>query len=472
MAGRSASVREPVPVLIVDADPAQRRLLAAHLSSGTATGAFRPVVCETAADAEAMAASGTPHIVIADVESIGGPARLGAFAGNGRSLIATSARGSVGAAIEAMRAGAIDYLPKPVGARALVERLDAAVAAWTAAIAAPTPAAPQRPAAPARAEADFEGFVGQSGAMRAVYARIDRVAASRAPVFLTGESGAGKEVCAAAIHARGGADRPFVAINCSAIPRDLIESEMFGHVRGAFTGASDDRTGAAELAHGGTLFLDEICEMAPMLQAKLLRFIQTGIVRRVGSDRDRPVDVRFICATNRDPEAEVAAGRFRADLLYRLNVLPVALPPLRERSDDVPGLAQAFLRRFAAEEGRACPALAPEALALLGRYRWPGNVRQLQNVVRRLVVLHEEPVVTAAMVASVLAAASPAGEAPAAMEAPAARAIAPFHEQERRIIEEAIAAFDGNIGRAAAALQINPSTIYRKRQAWQAGGAG
>ncbi len=179
----------------------------------------------------------------------------------------------------------------------------------------------------------FEGFIGASSAMTTIYEQIRRISPSKAPVFVTGESGTGKEVAAEAIHARSDrAGGPFIALNCSAIPKELMESEIFGHVKGAFTGAHEERAGAAELAHGGTLFLDEICEMDLALQAKLLRFVQTGTVRRVGDTRLRTVNVRFVCATNREPIREVEAGRFREDLFYRLHVLPLHLPPLRERA--------------------------------------------------------------------------------------------------------------------------------------------
>jgi two-component system repressor protein LuxO len=297
------------------------------------------------------------------------------------------------------------------------------------------------------------------------------MASSRAPIFITGESGTGKELCAEAVHARSGrASGPFVPINCSAIPKDLIESEIFGHVRGAFTGAHEARAGAAEMADGGTLFLDEIGEMDFGLQAKLLRFIQTGILRRVGDTQSRAIDVRFICATNRDPLAEVTAGRFREDLFYRLNVLPVHLPPLRDRVSDILKLARSFLARFSAEEGRHFRGFDDEAETLLLDHPWPGNVRQLQNVLRRAVVLNDAPEVTRAMLAPQLAGNRTDSEtrpAPALVSRAMAReAIAPFWEQERRIIEDAITAYDGNVARAAAALQISPSTIYRKRMAW------
>jgi two-component system repressor protein LuxO len=330
---------------------------------------------------------------------------------------------------------------------------------------------PVSPPDAARDAEGFEGFIGASDAMRQLYDQIVRIAPSKAPVFITGESGTGKEVCAEAIHARSDrASGPFIALNCNAIPKELMESEIFGHVKGAFTGAHEERAGAAELAHGGTLFLDEICDMDLALQAKLLRFVQTGSVRRVGDIRLRHVDVRFVCATNRDPASDVATGRFREDLYYRLHVLPLHLPPLRERAGDIARLARAFLARYAEEEGRAFAGFTPEAEAAIEEFAWPGNVRQLQNVIRRVVVLHNGEQVSAEMLPL-----SPDGSAPETVrdtnllprtESPA---IAPYRTQEQKIIEKALAAFGGNAQKAAAALEIAPSTIYRKLQGWAQG---
>ncbi len=303
--------------------------------------------------------------------------------------------------------------------------------------------------------------------MRAVYDKILRMAPSRAPVFLTGESGTGKELAAEAIHAHaGGEGRPFVAINCSAIPRELMESEIFGHVRGAFTGATEHRAGAAELADGGTLFLDEIAEMDLGLQAKLLRFVQSGTLRRVGGTEQKRVSVRIISATNRDPLTEVQAGRFRADLYYRLHVLPIHLPPLRDRREDIPLIAQHFLARYTAEEGGAPATLDAGTLAALSARDWPGNVRELANGIRRMVVLGS---------ADAADGPSPAEAAATPEVSPAlspAVAVEPYWRQERRIIEAALDACGGNIARAAAALELSPSTIYRKRQGWLGEPAG
>ncbi len=418
---------------------------------------YRVAGCETPSDLAAAGRSLSKAVLIADVETVGGPHRIADIVQAAPRLIATSAAGSLNVAVAAVKAGAIDFLPKPIGAKALIAGLETAVASWQT----------ERRNTPGPNETkvetnatDFAGFVGQSAVMQAIYGQIQRMAGSRAPVFITGESGTGKELCAAAIHAEAGlGHRPFVAINCSAIPAELIESEIFGHVRGAFTGASDDRAGAAELADGGTLFLDEIAEMHLPLQAKLLRFVQTGRFRRVGGTDEKQVDVRVVSATNRNPQDEVDAGRFRADLFYRLHVLPIHLPPLRDRRGDILALAERFLRRFAEEEGRSFRDFHPAAAATLEACPWPGNVRQLENVIRQVVVLHDGGLVTTDMLPdSLLDVAVPMAEA----DGP----ILPFREQERRIIETALAAFDCNIQRAAAALQINPSTIYRKRQAW------
>ncbi len=309
-------------------------------------------------------------------------------------------------------------------------------------------------------------FIGRSDAMREVFARLERAAASAAPVFITGESGSGKELCARALHEKGPrASGPFIAVNCAAIPAELAESEFFGHVKGAFTGASEARRGHAEAAHGGTLFLDEICEMDPVLQGKLLRFLETGMVRPVGGTTERRVDVRIICATNRDPQREVREGRFRADLFWRLHVLPVSLPPLRERGEDILLLARHFLARFAEEEGRRPMRIGADAERLMLSHSWPGNVRQLQNVLRQIVVFHDAAELSADMLAPLL----PPEQGTAV---PRPQAGPPrLRVLERQAIEEAIASCGGSVPRAARLLGVAPSTIYRKRQAWQATGS-
>ncbi len=446
---------QPVGVLVVDADPGQRRILAGFIADHT-DGRFTATPCASGEEALAAAADRHNAILIADLATIGGPVRLSELARGGFPLIATSDSGSLTTAVAAMKAGAVDFLPKPIGARSLIERLDAAVAAWQ-------PSSSKRRAPEATVgTTDFAGFVGRSPAMMAVYEQIRRMAPSRAPVFLTGESGTGKELAAEAIHAYAGAeDRPFIAINCSAIPRDLMESEIFGHVRGAFTGATENRCGAAELADGGTLFLDEIAEMDLALQAKLLRFVQSGMLRRVGGTTTKRIEVRIVCATNRDPQAEVAAGRFRADLFYRLHVLPIHLPPLRERQQDIVPLAEYFLARYASEEGHGGAGLDARSRDALLAHFWPGNVRELANVVRRMIVLGNSSGIGARMPPMAIVPTGPEGHRP-----PDPARVRPYWQQERAIIEQALDAFGGNILRAAAALELSPSTIYRKRQSW------
>jgi two-component system, repressor protein LuxO len=398
-------------------------------------------------------------------------------AGLSGPIVATSRNGSVKTAVEAMRAGADDFLVKPCQAAEVARRLMVKIEEGSVSVPlVPAKAGTQRwiPACAGmsgkQTERQFQNFIGDSPAMRTLYEQIRRVAPSKAPVFITGESGTGKEVCAEAVHTCSGRDgAPFIALNCSAIPKELMESEIFGHVKGAFTGAHEDRAGAAELAHGGTLFLDEICEMDLALQAKLLRFAQTGTVRRVGDTRLRHVDVRFVCATNREPAREIEAGRFREDLFYRLHVLPLRLPPLRERGEDVIQLARSFLAAFAEEEGRHFGGFTAEAEAEIAAHRWPGNVRELQNVIRRVVVLHDGETVSADMLA--LSSAHEAARDTGALPRIESPSIDPFWRQEQRIIQSALKAFGGNTHKAAHALEISPSTIYRKLQAWGEGRA-
>lgn len=342
----------------------------------------------------------------------------------------------------------------------------------------------------ARRPPEFGGFIGTSPAMQALYEQIQNGARSTATVFITGESGTGKEVCAQAIHKYSQrAEQSFVPLNCAAIPRDLLESEIFGHVRGAFTGAVADRDGAAAMADDGTLFLDEIGEMDKDMQTKLLRFLQDGTFQRVGGNRLERVDVRIICATNRDPWAEVKAGRFREDLFYRLHVIPIAMPPLRMRGGDIIDIAQTLLLRYAAEEGRRFRGFSPDAEHVLSRYPWPGNIRQLQNIIRHAVVMNDGIALNASMLPAHLRqlpedrkdghaafggglpVRSPGDPDGSARISNDAAPIVPLHIIERRAIERAICACHGNIPRAAALLQVSPSTLYRKKAQWDGGGA-
>jgi DNA-binding NtrC family response regulator len=382
-------------------------------------------------------------------------------------VVVVTGHGSVHVAVEAMRGGAFDFIEKPCNADRLLYTIRNALKMRR----------PETLASDLEARGEYCGFIGASPPMQTVYRIIDNVASSKATVFITGESGAGKEVCAEAIHRQSPrGDKPFVTLNCAAIPKDLLESELFGHVKGAFTGAYTDRQGVAAQAHGGTLFLDEIGEMDLAVQSKLLRFVQTGTFQKVGGSKTETVDVRLVCATNRDPLKEVEAGRFREDLYYRLYVIPIALPPLRERGDDVLPVARRFLADFAGEEGKGFAGFDPQTEARLRAYHWPGNVRQLQNVVRNIVVLHQGKLVTPGMLPApldkpVAESPPPAAVPPApAREAPALFGIAgirPLWAVEKEAIEQAIAACAGNIPKAAALLEVSPSTIYRKRLSWR-----
>jgi DNA-binding NtrC family response regulator len=396
------------------------------------------------------------------------------------TVIVITASGSVDVAVDAMRYGAFDFLVKPFdGKRFSVTLKNALEQIRLAKIVETYKSEFGRD--------HFEGFIGSSLPMQAVYRIIESAAPSRATVFITGESGTGKEVCARAIHARSDRrDQPFVALNCAAIPRELMESEIFGHTKGAFTGATSAREGAAARADGGTLFLDEICEMDPGLQSKLLRFIQTGAYQRVGGTREEKIDLRILCATNRDPWTEVQAGRFREDLFYRLHVIPVELPPLRERGEDILAIAGHLLTQYAKEESKSFKGFADDVRDRLLSYEWPGNVRQLQNMLRNIVVLHDAEWVTANLLPVPLSKhpSKPNKSSPVAQRPPSSSVsqageslepegtvqILPLGTEERRIIERAIAHCDGNIPKAAALLEVSPSTIYRKRQAWSQGG--
>ncbi|CCO57074.1 Luminescence regulatory protein luxO [Vibrio nigripulchritudo] len=377
-------------------------------------------------------------------------------------VIFMTAHGSIDTAVEAMRKGAQDFLIKPCEADRLRVTVNNAIRK-----------AGKLRSPSSEPDNNYQGFIGSSQTMQAVYRTIDSAAPSKASVFITGESGTGKEVCAEAIHAaskRG--ENPFIAINCAAIPKDLIESELFGHVKGAFTGASTDRQGAAELADGGTLFLDELCEMDLDLQTKLLRFIQTGTFQKVGSSKMKSVDVRFVCATNRDPWKEVQEGRFREDLYYRLYVIPLHLPPLRDRGEDVVEIAYSLLGYMSHEEGKGFVRFSQQVVDKFIEYEWPGNVRQLQNVLRNAVVLNHGSEITLNMLPPPLNLPSVSDlKQVNAYDAKSTKLsveeIRPLWLTEKSAIEQAIEACEGNIPKAAGYLDVSPSTLYRKLQAWK-----
>jgi len=383
------------------------------------------------------------------------------------AVIVITANGSINKAVEAMRAGAHEFLVKPFDETRFLNAIENALSA--------TPPEPQVKA-PAPPEDTPPGeFIGTSPAMRDVYAKIRSVARSMATVFITGESGTGKELCAQAVHEMSNrASGPFVPLNCGAIPSELLESEVFGHLKGSFTGAISDKIGAAAAADGGTLFLDEICELDLNLQTKLLRFLQTSTIQPVGATRPRKVNVRIVCATNRDPMDAVRRGQFREDLYYRLHVIPIRMPPLRDRGTDILAIAEAALARFSAEEGRSFQSLDPAVEQQFLRLSWPGNVRQLLNVIRNVVVLNDGETVTMPMLPIDLhheieraQATAPTPEAEDRPHVTLDGLIGrPLAEIERMVIEETIARHGGSIPKAARSLEVAPSTLYRKIESW------
>ncbi|WP_187972695.1 sigma-54-dependent transcriptional regulator [Aquibium microcysteis] len=399
--------------------------------------------------------------------------------GDQTEAVVITADGSINLAVDAMRRGAFDFIVKPLNAHRL------AVTVTNATERARLKAEVTTLKRELGDAAGFCRFIGRSPAMQTVYRIIRNAGPSNATVFVLGESGTGKELCADAVHRTSRrAGGPFVTLNCAAIPKDLLESEIFGHVRGAFSGATADRKGAALSADGGTLFLDEICEMDVALQAKLLRFLQSKEVQRLGEDRVQRADVRIVCASNRDPLAEVQAGRFREDLYYRLHVIPIELPPLRDRGEDIVELAQHFLARFSEEEGKKVSPLSVDVLAAMRRHAWPGNVRQLENLMRRLVVLNDGETIEPAMLpADIRASAEASGPHPPALPSDGHRivttappidgpgrpeqAVGPLEATIREAIERAITASGGSIPKAAQLLEVSPSTLYRRIEAWE-----
>jgi two-component system, repressor protein LuxO len=463
------------PILLVE-DTLSLQMVYRSILTGAG---YRVAVAGTAAEGLAQFARLQPAIVLMDLvlpDSDGLKLMQQMLASQPQtSVIAITANGSVNLAVDAMRAGAHDFLVKPFDEGRLISTVQNALAERRA-----RSSVVASPGAPAGTDTsthgEVAGFIGSSAEMARIHATITSVAPSMATVFITGESGTGKELCALAVHAESArASGPFIALNCGAIPQDLLESEVFGHMKGSFTGAISDKPGAAAAADGGTLFLDEICEMAPALQTKLLRFLQTSTVQPVGATRPKKVNVRIVCATNRDPMDAVRRGHFREDLYYRLFVVPIHMPPLRNRGQDVIEIAEAALYRFAREEGREFLGLSPEVRAILPRLPWPGNVRQLLNVIRNVVVLNPGGWVTLDMLPPGLAEAGPMPvEVPqipgAADPIPAADSLVglTLAEAERRLIEATVVRHGGSIPKAARVLDVSPSTLYRKIEGWKA----
>jgi len=371
-------------------------------------------------------------------------------------VILMTAFGSIDSAVEAVRAGAADYVTKPFKKDALLVTLEKAFERRA------LEEENRRLRRAVDRTSSFGDLIGVSAAMREIFALIRKIADGRSSVLITGESGTGKEVVARTIHFSGArASRPFVPINCTAIPEGLLESELFGHVKGAFTGAHVSKRGLFEEANGGTLFLDEIGDMGLGLQGKLLRVLQDREVRPVGSNTSVKVDVRIIAATNQDLRAAIEAGRFRRDLFYRLNVIPIHIPPLRERTDDIPPLAMAYLERHA--EGRPLR-LTPAAMERLKQCRWEGNARELENVIERAIALSDGPEIGPEDLPL------PEGEAPVHGDGKdAGRLLREALEQQLSLaeledlyIDQVLERTGGNKVQAARILGINRRTLYRR----------
>jgi two-component system, NtrC family, response regulator HydG len=413
-------------------------------------------VAEGGEEALARARKTLPDLVITDLRMEGADG-LDVLAGvkaldPGVPVLIMTAFGAVESAVEAMRRGAYHYLTKPFQLREVLLYAERALAERRL---RDENRALRRVAIE---RASLGRIIGRSAAMRALYELIERVAAAAAPALILGESGAGKELVARALHFKGPrAERPFVAVNCASIPEALLESELFGHARGAFTGAGTARRGLFVEADLGTLFLDEIAEMAPALQAKLLRVIEGGEVRAVGADAPRKVDVRIVAATHQDLPQRVRDGAFRQDLYYRLNVLPLRVPPLRERPEDIPLLVEHFLARARERNPAALVrAFAPELVAALARQPWPGNVRELENAVERLVITTPREVAGPADLVADAQAAAPLEEA--------RQRLVPLRQLEADYIAYVIAQCGGNKTRAAELLGIDVSTIHRREK--------
>jgi DNA-binding NtrC family response regulator len=490
-------------ILIVDDDPVQRRLL-----ENIITRAGYEAVIAEGGDAAAAILTGAEaaridavvlDLVMPDLDGLGVLAKMRA-AGLSIPVIVQTAHGGIDNVVSAMRAGATDFVVKPVGAERLQVSLRNALAASA------LQGELLRIKRSRTGTLTFKDIITKSSRMQAVFRTAQKAAGSAIPVLIEGQSGVGKELIARAIHGTGERrTRPFIAVNCGAIPDNLVESILFGHEKGAFTGATERHVGKFVEATGGTLFLDEVGELPAAAQVKLLRAIQEGEVEPVGARKPVRVDVRLISATNRDLIADVEEGRFREDLFYRLHVFPITVPALAERPEDIPELTRHFLARFAAEEGKRITRLGAEALALLTGYRWPGNVRQLENAIFRAVVLAEGdevgidefPQIKTQLTRSlhpIPQSASPkleaveigCGGAPPlagdgapkddgsipphpAESSPAVLPllggqgeIRPLDEVEAEVIRFAIAHYRGQMSEVARRLQIGRSTLYRK----------
>ncbi|MEO6950689.1 MAG: sigma-54 dependent transcriptional regulator [Polyangia bacterium] len=464
----------PIPALAVDDDPEMRRAVCRMLEKM----GYAPTQASSATEAVARLADRQYEVVVTDLKMPPGPDGLEVVRAVRKlqptaAAIVLTGNGSVADCVAAMRAGANDFVTKPFHPDALAEVIRLAVDNMRIPRA---PGAPkvegrvrQRTAAPAAT------LLGNSPAILELLALIERVAPTPATVLITGETGTGKEVVARLLHgASPRSSGPFVAVNCGAVPENLIESELFGHARGAFTGAVERRQGRFAQADGGTLFLDEVGELPLHMQVRLLRVLQTREVVAVGEAKPQHVDIRVVAATNRDLPAMVASGAFREDLFYRLNVVHLELPPLRVRKDDISALFRTFVDRSAALLGRSVD-IAPEVSSALSQYRWPGNVRELENLAERMVILDRTGVLSLdqlprelkAAQAQLAAAEIPPAEIPSIAET-GLDLEQTLEQTEWRLIDEALRRADGNKAQAARLLGINRTTLVEKLKRRQA----
>ncbi len=445
-------------VLIVDDEPNIRRMVGALLTSE----GFEVRDAADGASGVARAAEMCPDVVLLDLmmpgelDGIATLARLREAAPD-VPVIMMSGKAGLSDAVQATKLGAFNFLEKPLSPEGVLLALASALELRRA----------RRETRTLREDFGLAAqMVGHSPELAQVRGMIERVAPSDSRVLVTGESGTGKELVAAAIHAGSPRrDRPVVRVNCAAIPRDLVESEMFGHERGAFTGATDRRIGRFELAHTGTLFLDEVGDLGMEAQAKLLRAIEAREIERVGGGKPIRVDVRIVSATNRDLAAAVADGSFREDLLFRLNVIPIGVPPLRERPGDIPVLVAHFSALHRSRTGRPAPTWTDEAVDVLARQRWPGNIRELANIVERLAILHPGEEIDVGAVRAVLPASDGAAITTAPLPAAAMLDVSltdTLDEHERMLISRALSVARGNVADAARRLKTDRANLYRR----------
>jgi len=451
-------------ILIADDDADSRSALSLLLAG------WGYEVIEAADGREALdrAIQNRPTVIVTDLVMPGmdGLALLEALRAElpASTVIVLTGYGTIETAVAAMKEGAYDYLTKPVDVRRL-SALVAKAAEKSEVLREVTLLRRQLGSVVSMGQ-----LIGSSQAMQEVYRTVQQAASTTAAVLIAGESGTGKELVARTIHALGArAKGPFVAVNCSAIPESLLESELFGHERGAFTGALERRAGYFELADQGTLFLDEIAEMSSALQAKYLRVLQDGVIRRLGGKAELKVDVRVIAATNKDPVAAMKQGTFREDLFYRLNVFSMTLPPLRQRKDDIPLLVDAFIAEFAAKYDRMAKSISEDALEILKQHAWPGNVRELRNCIERAVIGSDGFQISASLLPlsfrPLPAAPAPAGGTAAPAPPPPGMTL---DEAERILILRTLAALGNNKTRAAESLGISLKTLHNKLRRYSA----